>query len=414
MKIWLIQTGEDVPLSNNIRRLRTAVLADELAKRGHEVTWWAGAFSHFRKTWLTGKEQETLDNGVRAIFLRGTGYQKNVSLARIIDHRRVARQFDRLSREQVKPDIIVCSLPPYDLAYRVARFAKNHGIPLIMDARDYWPDIFVDAVPRIARPLARIALTGEFRQTRQAFRKADSITAMSEDVLAWALGYCERPRGTDDKVFHLGYRALPEDAAAAPDWLSRLDGKFIVAYIGTFSPNYGPGTLVAAAKWLLDAGREDIAIVIAGSGGDDQEAIRAEGAGLSNVTMPGWLEQEEISALLRRSSIGVCPANVDAKFFPNKTFLYFSAGIPVLSAYQGELRTWLDEKGLGSYYPSGDAEALAKTILQFCDDPNLRRRVGERVRQAFSENFDERVVYARFSDHIESCAGMDEHPDYVA
>ena len=98
MKIWLIQTGEDIPYQDNIRKLRTAVLAEELVKRGHRATWWASSFSHLRKAWFRRDESSVeLDSGVNVELLHGPGYKSNVSFARLIDHRIVARQFKRRS-----------------------------------------------------------------------------------------------------------------------------------------------------------------------------------------------------------------------------------------------------------------------------------------------------------------------------
>ena len=405
MKIWLIQTGEDIPLGNGIRKLRTAVLAEELVRRGHQVTWWAASFSHLRKKWFEReKDRLVLDSGVNVELLHGRGYQSNVSMARVIDHRIVARQFKRRSIDMEQPDFVVCSLPPYDLAYQAAHYANRRSIPLIVDARDYWPDIFVDLAPVFLRPLIRLVLNSEFRLTREAFRAADSITAMSEDNLNWALSYCDREKNCTDRVFYLGFRAPQELSVDQPGWLRALDGRFIVAFIGTFSKFHSPLVLARAAAILQQDSRKDIAIVIAGAGGDIESKVKAEVAGLQNVTMPGWLDQSGIDILLSRAAIGVCPTSIDAKFFPNKTFLYFSRGLPVLSAFQGELRRVLDGDGLGHYFHHNDATALANHIKAFCDDPTLHKKTRERVEQAFRERYDEKVVYADFADHIESLA----------
>lgn len=405
MNIWLIQTGEDIPFDEDIRKLRTAVLAEELAGRGHQVTWWASSFSHLRKEWI--KRDETslqLDSGVNIELLHGRGYTSNVSVARVIDHRVIARQFKRRTSGINQPDIVVCSLPPYDLAYEAARYSKRRGVPLIIDARDFWPDIFLDFVPRFLRPLARLALFSEFRMTRSAFEQADAITAMSEDVLDWALNYCDRERSGADKVFHLGFRTSPTHEATIPDWLAALDSRFIVAFIGTFSHYHSPVSLAKAARQLQSEGRNDIAIVIAGAGGDAQAQVETEVAGLSNVTLPGWLDQAGIDALLDQAAVGVCPTSSDAKFFPNKAFLYFSKGLPVLSAFQGELRKVLEKDGLGRYFDHGDAEALASHIKALCDDSSLYARLSEQVRHTFSQKYDENVIYGVFADHIEAIA----------
>lgn len=52
MNIWLIQTGEPVPVGDNIKKMRTAILADKLVERGHSVLWWVSAFDHFKKDWI--------------------------------------------------------------------------------------------------------------------------------------------------------------------------------------------------------------------------------------------------------------------------------------------------------------------------------------------------------------------------
>lgn len=408
MNIWLIQTGEDIPYGNDIRKLRTAVLAEELVRRGHEVTWWASSFSHLKKQRFHGEQQSLhLESGVRVELLHGPGYAANVSLARVIDHRVVARQFKRRAASLPSPDCIVSALPPYDLAYQAARFARKRAVPLIVDARDYWPDIFLDVALPVSRPLLRAVLWPEFRMTRRAFRQADAITAMSEDVLAWALGYCDRDRNPLDRVFHLGFRRAPEGREPAPDWMAALGERFVVAFIGTFSHFHSPLVLARAAQQLHAEGRDDIAIVIAGAGGDSEAEVRSAAAELPNVIMPGWLDQTGIDALLGRAAVGVCPTAADARFFPNKTFLYFSRGLPVLSAFQGELKSVLEEDGLGYYFDRDDAAALSRRIRQLSDDADAYANMRERVRKAFAERYDEQVVYSDFATHIEEVAARE-------
>ena len=417
MKIWLIQTGEDIPVEANRRKLRTAVLAEELASRGHEVVWWAAAFSHLRKKWVTRERKRTLSSGVKVELLHGSGYRTNISLARVIDHRIVTREFKKRSRMLPVPDVIVCALPPYDLAYQVARYAKQHHVPLIIDARDYWPDIFLTAVPGFLRPLVKLGLYSEFRQARFAFRAADKITAMSKDVLDWALSYCGRERSDSDRVFHLGFGQAvraPGSESASPDWLRRLEGRFIAAFVGTFSPSHSPAILVEAAERLIAAGREDIAIVMAGVGGDLYEDVTAKAKKMPNITLPGWLEKDTISALLDEAAVGICPTSLEMPFFPNKTFLYFSRGLPVLSAFKGELREVLDNDGLGAYFHRNDAEALTNQIIRFCDDKDFYQETRDRVRKTFAERFDERVIYSAFADYVEQHVGSNDVQQLVA
>ena len=50
MHIWLIITGERLPIDgNNSRPLRTGILADTLVTKGHKVILWSTTFNHARK-----------------------------------------------------------------------------------------------------------------------------------------------------------------------------------------------------------------------------------------------------------------------------------------------------------------------------------------------------------------------------
>ena len=168
------------------------------------------------------------------------------------------------------------------------------------------------------------------------------------------------------------------------------------------------------AERLLTAGREDIAIVIAGAGGDLHEKIIAVAKKMPNITLTGWLEHDAISTLLGQAAVGICPTSLEAPLFPNKTFLYFSRGLPVLSAFEGELRKLLDNGGLGAYYKFDDDVALTNQIIKLCDDSDLYQETSDRVRQAFAERFDECVIYSAFADYIEQHVNSDGVDQLVA
>jgi len=57
VNIWLIQTGEPLPIGSGIRKMRIAVLADTLLERGHKVLWWSSAFEHQRKEMVSDRDR---------------------------------------------------------------------------------------------------------------------------------------------------------------------------------------------------------------------------------------------------------------------------------------------------------------------------------------------------------------------
>src|SRR4026208_1850395 len=134
MNIWLIQTGEPLPLNDSEKKMRTALLADHLIGRGHSITWWTSSFDHFKKQWIYTEDTELQKSDrMKFIFLKGTGYKNNFSFRRFRDHRMVARKFFKTAVKKNKPDLIVASLPPHDLAYQAMRYAKENNVPYVVD-----------------------------------------------------------------------------------------------------------------------------------------------------------------------------------------------------------------------------------------------------------------------------------------
>ena len=96
MNIWIVQIGELLPLDDGVRKMRNAMLADKLIEKGHAVTWWASAFNHFSKQWIRRTDTEIeIKKNLTIRVLKGSGYKKNFSISRYIDHRIIAWKFKK-------------------------------------------------------------------------------------------------------------------------------------------------------------------------------------------------------------------------------------------------------------------------------------------------------------------------------
>ncbi|MEZ5696749.1 MAG: hypothetical protein R3E18_10040 [Sphingomonadaceae bacterium] len=160
MNFWLIQTGEELPIDGpGTRLLRTAILAEELSARGHEVTYMTAAFNHQRKL-MRCENSKRIRRGddpslaYHCVLLAGRAYTANVSIRRFIHHREVASAFAEMAQTMKRPDAILCGLPTIELAQAVTDYAQRRGIPCALDCRDMWPEVIEERVPRAFRPLA--------------------------------------------------------------------------------------------------------------------------------------------------------------------------------------------------------------------------------------------------------------------
>src|SRR5215210_1147841 len=131
MNIWVIKDGEVLPLDPGASRMRTGMLACELGRRGHAVTWWASTFAHQTKERLFDRDTVVrVEPRLELRLLDGGEYHRNVSLSRILHHRVVGRGFATAARTLPRPDAIVAALPTIDLACAASDYARQFNVPL--------------------------------------------------------------------------------------------------------------------------------------------------------------------------------------------------------------------------------------------------------------------------------------------
>lgn len=397
-----------LPIELGHRPMRTGMLAAELGRRGHHVTWWTSAFSHQHRRLLA--ERDTIapvNDRLELRMLHGGTYAATVSLARHRHNARVSRRFAALAPSLPRPDVILASYPIIELADEAVRYARRSGVPVLVDVRDYWPDLFLERLPGGCRPFARLALGSTFQRARRTLASADSLLGISEGILRFALGHAGRGRRDADRVFPIGCRAAPasgeRQAAVRSPRLPADSAAAICTFIGTFGSSYDLETVLRAAALLLQTNGPSVRIVLAG-GGDKSAAISRAAARLPNVTLTGWLSGVEVEALLAQTNIGLMPLVSRPDSMPNKFFEYLRAGVPIVSSLEGEVEQLIQERGLGVSYRSGDEAGLARALTELATAPESMVAMGRRSRGLFEERYAAEMIYPEYADHIESVA----------
>ena len=400
-----------MPIGDEVRPMRTSLLARELAARGHAVTWWTSAFEHQSKTMVFERDVTVpLGPNLNLRVIRGTGYRRNVSLGRYVDHAVVARKFRRQAEREPTPDIIVASLPCHQLAYQAVEYARGHRIPVLIDVRDLWPDVFIGRVPGPAKAVARGLLSWDFARARCALAGATGVVAVSQGYLDWALKKADRSRSPRDAVFFHGYRPQPgaesvEDLApgvGVPDWLRGRETAKIFAFVGTFGVSYELDLVLQVARRVA-ASRPDALFVVAGTG-QQADALARQAAQLPNVILPGWIDAEGIRMLLAHAYVGLVPCRSVDDTLPNKPFEYLASGLPLVSSLEGEMRQLIDQYGLGLNYRPGDADGLHGAVMRLLEDEAGRERMSINARRFAAKEGNADVLYAAYATHIESVA----------
>lgn len=401
--------GEPLPGGKD-RLLRHGLLAQRLVDEGHDVTWWTSTFDHGRKRdrWPA---DHTLEIGPRYRIraFRGGGYAKNVSLARIRDHRAVAHKVAASFARVPKPDLILCSYPTIELASASVRYGHRHAVPVAVDVRDQWPDIFLELVPKPLRPPARLALASAFRDARRTLRGATAILGVTPGMVKWGLARAGRTAGPLDRAFPLAYDGTPPPAPevekAVAAWRARrigLPGSFPVCYFGAFSRHkLALETVLEAARILADRER-GIEFVLCGDG-DDLDHYRRLAAGARNVHFPGWVGKSEIWGLMSVAAMGLAPYASTPNYvenIPNKPIEYLAGGLPLLSSLQGNVEDLIRSTGCGIAYREDDPRALADKLADIAKAPEALEAMRDAARRIFLERFDAKRVYGEFSAHL--------------
>jgi len=410
VRFWLIEIGEPLPIDSGSRLLRTGMLAHELTKKGHQVDWWCSTFDHFRKFHRFEKSTQ-IDSTptLRLKLIHGPGYKKNKSLRRIFHQRALAKEFKKLTRTETPPDLILCSMPTIELSNAAGSFAKAHNIPVVLDLRDMWPDVYLEVMPRLLRPIARPLLQPFYRQLRQAGLNATAIFAITPEFLEWGLKRVGKSKGPSDRHFWHSYTSTTpseKDAASAKKFwanegLSPSD--FIICFFGTMSLELE--TAIEAAR-TLQPQHPEIKFVFCGTG-DRLEHFKHLAKGANNVLFPGWVNRSQIWQLMRLSSAGLAPYPNRPDFLmsiPNKVVEYFSGGLPILTGLEGRLKSLLESKHCGLNYQNDHPDTLVEQILFLTTNPEQRNEMATNAKELFFEEFDAEKVFGNMAGHLESIA----------
>jgi glycosyltransferase involved in cell wall biosynthesis len=415
MKIWLIEISDFVPqIDGNNRLYRVGMLAKALVANNHQVLWWSSTFNHqLRRQRFNVSTTINLQENYRLRLLYGPGYNKSISLRRISHNRIIANQFageaNNIKSGEL-PDLIYACLPTLEVSEQAVIFGNTHEIPVVVDIRDKWPEIYLSPLPILFRPLIRFALRKEFKRAHTILKNSDAITGVSETNLEWGLSVARRKQRPNDKWFPLGF---PEytDNEVFQIRKEQLCNKWgikkhacVVTFVGSFSPTCNFKSVIEVAQTFSKQGDERIQFVFVGDGAQTTLVQKASKR-LNNILMTGWRSKPEVDEILMLSSIGLTPYTSKApQTLPNKPFEYMAAGLPILSSLKGELKELLEQEEIGFYYNSNDHYSLREKILWFLSHSQERERMGQKAKSLFKKKYSSDIIYANMVEYLTDIA----------
>lgn len=411
-RIWLASVGERPNSSTDPqeRAGRMSLLAEAIEKAGGDVVWWSSAFDHTQKRIVTPRgTRYRIGSHQEVILTNAPGYARNVSVQRLVFNFRTAREFAQRAVGEPKPDLILTSYPPIELVSKIATYGNRNGIPTIADIRDLWPDVWLDAAPAVARPLAKMSLSPYFALSRASLASVTAICGITDEFVTWGLARAGRQANRFDRSFSFGYSlpSVTSEEAALVDrfWNERLNTgtdrpSLRLCLMGKMGERTGHDHVIEAVRSLPPHAKAQVQLVICGA---DLRQATAKYGNDSSIVFAGWVDQPKLVALMNRSDIGVIPYRNSIDYqnsLSNKMIEYLAGGVALTTGIDGKIRRLIDENDCGYFYPDQDTDAYRALLLQIlANKPALERRK-QAARAVYEARFRGDAIYTAFATHL--------------
>jgi glycosyltransferase involved in cell wall biosynthesis len=218
---------------------------------------------------------------------------------------------------------------------------------------------------------------------RAACRLADLVLLDTRAHIDYFVREFRLPSNKFLRVFVGSTLTIPNSDIAVPP---KPEPLFKVLFVGTYIPLHGIETIIQAAKLL--EGEPNLQFTLVGQGQLYPEIKEmAERLGLSNLTFIGrWVPVDELVGYL--ASAGIClgvfgKGEKAQRVIPCKLFDYLAMAKPLITGDTPAVRELLTHGDNAYLCPVGDEQALARQILQFKNDPDLRQRIASNGHQTY-------------------------------
>mgnify|MGYP004517152291 FL=1 len=396
---------QDAKLGNEVKgATRYVYLATLLHEQGYDVDFITSGFQHWEKR---QRDVEHFDAGTDAYtirFIEEPFYPKNMCPQRIWAHHVVAKRVSEYFDEHHDYDLIYCQIPPNDVAREIGKAAQKFNIPFVVDVNDLWPEAFRVALD--VPVLSDILFSPFYRQAKAVYQMADAVVGTSDEYRE--RGLRDARSGIPSETVYVGNQLCEFDAGVAAN-ASQIDkpaGDIWVSYAGTLSACYDLETLVNAMA-LVQKSHPEAKLQILGDGSERENLKAAAQSCGASVTFHGYLPYDQMAAWLSKSDITINSlVEKAAQSIVTKIGDYLAAGKPMVNtSCSKEFRAKVEADGFGVNVKPGDAEGMARVLIDLIEDSSRRTQMGEKARAIAEEQFDRPHSYLKTVRLIEGLIG---------
>ncbi len=380
---------------------RISDICEELAHRGHEVTVLTGVpnypMGHIYDGYKHGEKRHEILNcvDVRRCFTIG---RRHGAIWRFLNY----YSFAMSSKHAVNildndyDVVFVNQLSPVMMAEAGIKYAKKHGVPLVMYCLDLWPeslctggikkgsfiyDIFHKVSGRLYRACDRILMTS------QGFEK-----------------YLSEEFGIEkDKLFYLPQYAegIFDNEVAEK---TEIDGNINLLFAGNVGAAQRVDLIVRAAA-IIEKKGIPVRWQIVGDGSELKACKELTNElGLKSVTFHGRHPVEEMPTFYAKADAMLLTLDDDeiiSYTLPGKIQSYMAAGKPVIASANGETPRIIKDADCGICANAGSAEALVEAAEKFASlTKGEMLEMGRKSYDYYNKNFKREIFMNKLETEL--------------
>jgi glycosyltransferase involved in cell wall biosynthesis len=388
--------------------IRSYQMAQKLIASGHQVTMVCGSFgpgvTGLDGPFVRGRRTGQVD-GITVIEFELSYSNADPFLKRSLTFLKFALASIRVALGS-RYDIAFATTTPLTAGIPgiFARWLRRK--PFVFEVRDLWPEL-PRAMGVITNPVILSMMSAlEWASYRSANRCIGLAGGISQGIAKRGVAESRIttiPNGCDLDLF-----ATANSQPWRPDGVK--PGDLMAVFSGTHGKANGLDAVVDAAEVLHRRGRNDIKIVLIGTGMlKDALITRTQAAGLSNVVFLDPVPKDRLSGLLGAADLGIQSlANIPAFYFgtsPNKFFDYLASSLPVLTNYPGWVAELVEANQCGFAVPPDDRDAFANALEAAADDRARLGAMAGNARALAESQFDRNILADRWVSWVTNVPG---------
>jgi glycosyltransferase involved in cell wall biosynthesis len=290
-----------------------------------------------------------------------------------------------------KPDVIYLRQGLFEVFPPI--LARLFGVPYVIEKNGIMEDEFRSrGFSEIVIKILRLA-------EEINFRLSDKIVCVTEGIKREIVRRYKVnegklvviPNGANIELFR------PLDKHECRRKLGLEEGAFYIGFVGSFAPWQGLDILIEAAKQVKEQGYSQIKYILVGSGEREsiiRKSVREYGLE-QEILFSGRVTYGQVVYYINACDITVAPFTKERIASPLKLFEYLACGRPVIASRVDGVKEVIEEGKCGYLFEPGDAEELAKRIIQSYQERDTLQEMGVRGRRLVESKYSWRMTAKR-------------------